>query len=73
MSDETRRPIGTAPKDGTVIRIYAPPRAQWPAVEIESHWHKGHWWDWGCPDDPTHWSPIVPASSSESHSIKRRG
>lgn len=56
--------IKTAPKDGTKILLSCPARrGEYPGVVEKCYWHvwghaSGKWWDWVCPDKPTHWMPL---------------
>ena len=59
------QPIKTAPKDGSKILVYLPPREKsdgsgvWDAVYTVSHWYAPgrYWWDHSM-SKPTHWMPL---------------
>lgn len=52
------QPIDTAPRDGTVVLIYAPPHAGLGDIICKASWHEDAGW---CVDelrDVTHWMPM---------------
>ena len=60
------RPIETAPKDGTVVLVFAEERQGLPAFQCTAAHHKDAGW---CVDElreVTHWMPLPPAPQKES-------
>ena len=52
------RPIETAPKDGTIIWIYAPPAHGLPALQTQCAWHPDAGFCVCELREPTHWMPL---------------
>ena len=74
-------PIGTAPKDGTIVTLFSE-RSN--ALMLECKWSRGHWCQWGVDDccatsgfsrlesyeEPSHWMRVLPPNAADE---QRRG